>query len=159
MKTCNHCKISKPFEDFHITGKNKNGTIKCKSRCKSCLSEISLKKYHGKSISEKKEYYKKNRSRYTSEQRFASDLQRRYNLSLAEFQQMKESQNCRCKICSNELIFGKANKSENNARIDHNHLTGKVRGLLCHKCNSMLGMANDNVMVLSKAIEYLKETQ
>jgi hypothetical protein len=40
--------------------------------------------------------------------------------------------------------------------IDHDHQTGRVRGLLCHKCNTMLGMAADNPRWLQKAIEYLK---
>jgi len=41
--------------------------------------------------------------------------------------------------------------------IDHNHQTGKFRGILCLNCNSMLGMAKDDANVLLKAIEYVSE--
>ena len=41
--------------------------------------------------------------------------------------------------------------------IDHNHDTGAFRGILCLKCNSLLGMASDSVSVLKAAIEYLTE--
>lgn len=40
--------------------------------------------------------------------------------------------------------------------IDHNHLTNEIRGLLCYKCNIMLGMADDNIDTLFAAIEYLE---
>jgi hypothetical protein len=41
--------------------------------------------------------------------------------------------------------------------IDHNHETGAFRGILCLKCNSLLGMASESTEVLSAAIEYLNE--
>jgi hypothetical protein len=41
--------------------------------------------------------------------------------------------------------------------IDHNHETGKFRGILCLKCNSLLGMAGDSARVLAKAIGYLEK--
>jgi hypothetical protein len=41
--------------------------------------------------------------------------------------------------------------------IDHNHTTGKVRGLLCCDCNLLLGYAKDDEKLLAKSIEYLKE--
>ena len=41
--------------------------------------------------------------------------------------------------------------------IDHDHKTGKVRGLLCHGCNTAIGLMKDDVNILTKAIEYLKK--
>lgn len=41
--------------------------------------------------------------------------------------------------------------------FDHDHESGKFRGLLCHNCNTMLGLAKDNVHTLEKAILYLKK--
>ena len=40
--------------------------------------------------------------------------------------------------------------------VDHNHKTGHIRGLLCHRCNFILGLASDNVQLLTQVIEYLK---
>jgi len=41
--------------------------------------------------------------------------------------------------------------------IDHNHDTGEFRGILCLKCNSLLGMASDSVSVLHSAVKYLTD--
>ncbi len=41
--------------------------------------------------------------------------------------------------------------------IDHNHETGKVRGLLCHKCNSLLGYSRENKEILKSSINYLEQ--
>jgi hypothetical protein len=40
--------------------------------------------------------------------------------------------------------------------LDHNKKTGQIRGILCHKCNTMIGLAGENPVVLRKAIEYLR---
>ena len=40
--------------------------------------------------------------------------------------------------------------------VDHNHKTGKIRGLLCHNCNLLLGFAEENIQTLKNAINYLK---
>lgn len=41
--------------------------------------------------------------------------------------------------------------------VDHCHQTGKIRGLLCQKCNMALGLLNDSVEILETAIRYLKK--
>ena len=62
-----------------------------------------------------------------------------------------------------ESYFEKANKtcyscgSTKNLVLDHNHETGEIRGVLCNSCNRALGYAKDNINILSKLIEYLKE--
>lgn len=65
-------------------------------------------------------------------------LQRTYGITLADFERMLEAQGGRCKICD----APPPNKSLKSRRllVDHCHKTGKVRGLLCHKCNTAVGI-------------------
>ena len=61
-----------------------------------------------------------------------------------------EAQQGKCAICGNEPSSKRA------LHVDHNHETGKVRGLLCHGCNVALGSFKEDVNTLNKAIEYLR---
>jgi hypothetical protein len=67
----------------------------------------------------------------------------------AEFQGMKVVQNNRCAICLD--VFTKT------PCIDHDHVTGKNRELLCRFCNLLLGNSKDRIAVFERAIEYLKK--
>lgn len=71
-------------------------------------------------------------------------------ISVKEFNEMIHQQNNKCKICNKELIHEK-----NKTHVDHNHLTGKVRGILCRHCNLVIGQAKDSVKILKSAIRYL----
>ena len=76
-------------------------------------------------------------------------LKNRYGLSLEEYAAMLLAQNNHCAICD-------ANFSIEVPYVDHNHSTGKVRGILCATCNMGLGSYKDNVILLEKAISYLR---
>jgi protein-arginine kinase activator protein McsA len=64
---------------------------------------------------------------------------------------MREAQNNRCYICNS----GPANNQS--LHVDHDHITGKVRKLLCNNCNNGIGKLKDSIEILNKAIKYLKE--
>jgi hypothetical protein len=74
---------------------------------------------------------------------------RRRGMTHAEYDAMCEAQDGRCFICR---------KPPSRARlcIDHDHATGAVRGLLCSRCNSALGLLDDDVDALERALTYLK---
>lgn len=76
---------------------------------------------------------------------------KKYGISIEEYDRMVESQKGLCKIC---------NSFEPNRKgrlcVDHDHDTGKIRGLLCDKCNRAMGLFGDSQENLQKAIEYLK---
>ena len=77
------------------------------------------------------------------------DLKRSYGITLEEFKSMKESQGNVCKVC-------KLPEPHNRElAVDHCHITGKVRGLLCTNCNQGLGLFKDNRDLLLSAIKYL----
>jgi RNA polymerase-binding transcription factor DksA len=79
----------------------------------------------------------------------ASRLKREYNLSVQDYQRMFKEQAGVCAICGQEI-------KESDCHIDHDHKTGRVRGLLCGNCNKGLGMFRDDSSVLLNAIDYLK---
>ena len=79
-----------------------------------------------------------------------------------EWYWMLKEQAYRCKICrkvmSNEWALDKRKgRKRTEICVDHDHKTGKVRGLLCHSCNTVIGHAKDDVSILNSAIVYLKE--
>jgi hypothetical protein len=75
-------------------------------------------------------------------------LKQKYGLSLAEYDTMMNEQNGGCAICG---------ANTNRLHVDHNHKTGKLRGLLCSNCNTSLGKFKDDVQILKKAITYIKD--
>jgi len=77
----------------------------------------------------------------------------KYGITLDEFFVLYIEQCGLCKICGTEI--GLTSADGNVAHIDHNHDTGKVRGLLCMSCNQGLGLFKDNPVFLDRAIEYL----
>jgi len=78
-------------------------------------------------------------------------LARIYNLSVEEYDSKLNAQNGKCAICSELPVNNKL------LSVDHCHKTGKVRGLLCHKCNAALGMLREDINIFNSAISYLKQ--
>jgi hypothetical protein len=81
----------------------------------------------------------------------AWSIQKRYGISQQEFEALFESQGRCCAICRSVSpgSFGK------HWSVDHDHDTGQVRGILCHPCNLMLGLAKDDIGRLQQADNYL----
>jgi len=88
-----------------------------------------------------------NRENRTS---FKRKIERRYKISFKEYEKLLKDQENKCLICKKEFIDSK------HTHIDHNHTTNEVRGLLCHKCNSILGYSEENIEILKEAINYLE---
>lgn len=81
-----------------------------------------------------------------------SKLKSLYGITPEEKLEMYVSQSGKCKICHSPI-----KKEGKHTHIDHNHKTGRVRGLLCSNCNTGLGKFKDKVSNLQSAIEYLRE--
>lgn len=94
----------------------------------------------------------------TPQKRLEQHLKHKYGVTHAEFSQQWDRQQGCCAICRGELpdLMTYDNRRRGYA-IDHNHNTGEFRGILCTKCNSLLGMAKDSVEVLRRAVTYLIE--
>lgn len=74
-----------------------------------------------------------------------------YGVSQAAYDKMLEIHLGGCAIC-------KQKPTDMKLRVDHNHKTNEVRGLLCHKCNTALGLLNENEDIIWNMLEYLKRT-
>ncbi len=123
-KKCPTCGITKPGSEFSRCSSKRDGLA---SRCKAC--RIELEKI----------------PRMTTDRSFRAGLKRRYGMSPEDLQQLLETQQNRCAICSDELT---------RPFIDHNHSTGHVRGVVCCRCNSWLA-AIEHSAFMAKAAAYL----
>lgn len=90
--------------------------------------------------------------------RKARKLREFYGITLEEWEALMEKADYSCEICGkhvDDLTHLHRCTGKPFLCIDHDHSTGEIRGVLCPGCNSMLGLAGDDIEVLQKAIEYL----
>ena len=79
-------------------------------------------------------------------------LKNKYGITNADFNRMFNEQDGRCFICNVHQ-----SDIDRTFCVDHNHVTGKVRKLLCFHCNAVIGLVNESAEILNKIIAYLKE--
>ena len=87
-------------------------------------------------------------------QRRRAQIRRLYKLELEDVFEMMEQQAESCAICGTEITFG----GRLGAHIDHDHITGKVRGILCRNCNLALGHVGESIEKLEIMINYLRRS-
>ena len=167
MRTCQDCNQSLPLSSFYFSNKanKKTGEIikHYYTRCKQCSKEHTSKlpsrqqEYRNTYL---KGWRESNADRLYDMQRGAH-LLRTYGLSNDEYQALRQTQNSCCAICntSEDTVFSVGKHSHTKLYVDHDHVTGKVRGLLCHSCNTLLGKANDDTSLLLKSIHYLERNK
>ncbi len=138
-KKCTKCGVAKPENSkyFYLSETGKNGL---RADCKTCGDQTTGKYAQ----SPKGQVYQRE---YL--------LRKNYGLTLAKYNKLHKSQNGVCVICG----LPETTKYKGKLRplcVDHNHLTGKVRGLLCKNCNTKLA-AIENKDFFTKARQYLLE--
>jgi hypothetical protein len=125
-KLCPKCKLFLSLNSF----KQRSGRPHClASYCRPC-SKIHARDW----------------ARRNSGALLAYKYRTRYGLTIAKYESIVKKQNGHCAICL-EIVPKLV--------IDHDHKTRKVRGLLCHHCNTFLGLAKDSTSTLESAIRYL----
>lgn len=97
-----------------------------------------------------KEYRNKHRT-IINEKSTWSYLRRTYGVTQTDYNNMMRLQNSACKICKEKPL--------SKLCVDHDHKTGKVRGLLCHSCNNSLGLLKESISVLQSMIQYIEENK
>jgi len=135
-RECSECGQFKLWPEFH---KRKDLSTGHASHCKTCRKKRTRLDTENGSI--------RNR-----------ELKRQYGITLDGYYKLLKSQDDGCAICGATESGVRQNGVVLYLSVDHNHETGEIRGLLCQKCNAMLGMANDDPVILRTAIEYLCKT-
>ncbi len=132
MKQCNGCKSTKEAAAFW----------KGQSLCIACSKDRQKSRWESRS----------------PKKRLEQHLKYKYGVTHQEFMDAWNSQGGECSICFDKLpdLMQYKNRRRGYA-IDHNHETGKFRGILCLRCNSLLGMARESSRILASAIGYLEK--
>jgi hypothetical protein len=89
----------------------------------------------------------------------SSSRRRQLGVSKTILRQMFKKQNGKCDICKREISMDVGASRDTRACLDHDHDTGKVRGLLCGFCNSGIGYLCNDIKILRAAIEYLESKE
>ena len=85
-------------------------------------------------------------------------LNKKYNIDSVDFDCLWIAFKGKCGICGCDMEMPRNQRGQSlcTVAVDHNHATGQIRGLLCNKCNKGLGMFNDDIEHLQKAIKWLE---
>jgi hypothetical protein len=157
VKTCNQCGLRKPLDDFYAEKKGRDGR---RPECKTCNLANRAAKYRQNprpAIERALRWKRENPERYRATQREyvrsgrkkvssrKSHLKREYGLTLEAFDAVLTSQGGGCAICGRP-------EPDN---VDHDHVTGRVRGILCFNCNVAIGHVGDDEDRLAAAMAYL----
>ncbi len=134
LKKCKHCGLEAiTTNELHLFSKASSCILGRRNICKKCKNERNKVLYKPNKVRMRKNTYKA-----------------LYNITIEDYDILYLKQQGCCAICKiHSSILSKS------LYVDHCHKTGKVRGLLCQHCNSMLGFSKDNTEVLWTAIQYI----
>ncbi len=138
-RRCSVCSLEKLLKEFNRARK---GFLGRDTKCKSCKSQ-----YNEKYRRENPGRFAENVARWT--------LLRKYGITLEYYKELFDKQRGICGICGSserDIVNGK----RKDLAVDHDHLTGRVRGLLCGVCNRGIGALGDSVERIRRALKYLE---
>lgn len=143
-RQCGTCGEVKPYDAFSPRG-YVAGVRVYKSTCKPCCAARA------------RAWCRDNRARHAAT-RHAREMRVTYGISAEHYEQLLVEQHGRCAICGQDepSAHGRTGTPFRLA-VDHDHQTGRVRGLLCQKCNRAIGLLNDDPDRLAAAIDYLRK--
>lgn len=170
-----HCKHGHPLSGHNLMQKTRDGKVR--RGCRACMNanrrrrmkearakgapiktyrRLESKKRNDRLYRQRHKEYLNNHKREWRKRNpdkvKGQKLKQIYGISLSEYKILLETHNNRCAICG--CLHG--DWGRNSLVVDHCHATGKVRGLLCHPCNNMLGMARDNPDTMRKGAAYVE---
>lgn len=156
LRECKKCKKEKPLQDFTKNSRLPSGYT---NECKECHNAYLKNRRDGNP--EVYEKIKAQGARWRSDNPDADRrkyLFRKFNITLEEYQDMLDKQGGVCGICGKEETVVRRSKSgKEMLAVDHCHTTGKIRGLLCFRCNTALGALGDSLEEIQRVVDYLKK--
>lgn len=156
-KTCSTCYIEKPIADFSKQSIRPDGL---NITCKLCMKSRQEVRYRDP----KKRQRILDASARWRERNPDADadktLRRKYGITLAQYDALFAAQGGVCALCKKGETTKRRKKGEGRERlaVDHCHDTGRVRGLLCFKCNTAIGALGDTEEAAQKVVDYLNKT-
>lgn len=145
-KYCSSCKLDLDTSQFNKASRRDG----FQTYCRSCHNRMQRDRY---AIDPKAKVLRQlragRRKQLDPEAQRRAELKRLYGITLEDYVEMFKNQNGVCAICFKEC------KTKKSLSVDHNHESGKVRGLLCNACNRAIGMLGDSSETLRRAAEYL----
>jgi len=132
-RQCRDCKEMLPASSFGPNTVCKDGRD---VRCRACKN-LRQKAWRTTNPDQAAEHRRRGR------------LLHRYGITAEEYEQQLQDQGGRCALCREPCRTGKR------LAVDHDHETGKLRGLLCSACNTGIGSLGDNPVLMDRAIEYI----
>jgi len=153
-KTCTTCGDTKPVGAFHANRAERDGR---RRECRSCFNAYCRSRWANGATNRQAVYERDRRWRQANPVSVAlinrrSRLKRKYGITVEEYDAMFVAQGGRCAACDST---DSGDPRFDTFAVDHDHETGKVRGLLCAGCNRALGLVKDNVDTLMSLAAYL----
>jgi len=167
-KKCTKCGKQKPLQAFHKNKSTPDGLqIWCR-KCKAAGTKRAYQKNHTHHRAKQAEWNKANRAhiRNSDRARVAKDpdyyrriqLRCKFGITVEDYDAMYAKQAGVCGICGKPETR-KVKGTLCHLAVDHDHETGKIRGLLCSKCNRGIGLLQDDIQLLSKAVAWLTPSE
>jgi hypothetical protein len=150
-RTCSKCRRDLPLGEFTTNRGRKDGL---QLSCKQCLRECLRV---ARNTPDGKAKMKTWREKHRVQLRY-NTIKCEFGLSRAGFDSLFDSQDGKCKICRREIERPPGFDNRKAAHIDHDHATGRVRGLLCCTCNVGIGNFQDSPLLLERAKRYVGGT-
>jgi hypothetical protein len=145
-KRCCVCSTEKDKSEFNRNKSSRDGLQSC---CRVCQS-AKQKRFRPKYQERERAYRDLNRDR-----RRDQTLRRQYGMGSAEYDALFSAQLGVCAICGNKEVSRHKSGEIKPLAVDHDHKTGRVRGLLCTSCNLAIGQFREHPERLQRAIDYL----
>jgi hypothetical protein len=158
LKECVKCKQMRNADtEYHFNGaKYADGTKKKRKDCVYCCRKRRSEYFKDPN---KKDLINQRRRRTYGEDRKSKNrryaLKALYGITPEQYNEMLLKQDNKCACCKIEAEQATRQK----LYIDHCHATKQVRGLLCAKCNSAIGLLKEDTAAIQNAIEYLNKSK